>query len=661
MLAGYPAPVPAPPSLAAPDRTRRAGASEAAGVRPARFPVLTAALLTLVGCLVGGTLVGLSDPPASATQDRLTIRWTTAGLALALVVVVVVGLCCRPRVAARVPSLVVAATAAGFFTLASAGLHGTRWGFNGLWSDAGFRTEAANRLATASPWPPWPDYAYAGLPAYYPPALPWVQARVAELLGLPGWAGVRPTTLLLAAAVPLLAFWSWRRVLPDLTASLVVVATTVLTPDLVKPDEWLVLSLVVPWWLELVRGHLRAELAPRRWWVHGLVLGVLLLWHTYFFLPLGIASVVAVVLDRARRRRPPLGWWTAAGVGFVGLVVAAPYWLPVAWLRVHGAPSDNLQLRWSDDGWSWPPWPVPVDLVGVVGLLGVVWLVARARRCPLATSLAIATGVAYVFFLVGESLQAEGVAFLAEKSQHLIRALLAVTGVLCLVDLGTLADVAGAWGRGRSSRWRPVATGLVAVALVVPGAVGAADHWATGPQAQGALQTRYPDGGYPSGGAPRADARRHPWAVVPSDPPVSRVVSAWRDLTGHVPDGRDVVITDRGDLLGTTAAHPFVEPKSVYSHPNGQFRARLRLLRSLAACSDPSCAVGVIGDARRQLGRLDGLVLRTDRGDPVLHVAVDRFPDAWDSHDLRFDRALFRGPAFRLREVGTVAVVLFRS
>src|SRR3954468_4991100 len=95
--AGYPAPVPLPPSLAAPDRTERASAPEPAGAWPARFPVLTAALLTLAGCLVGGTLVALTSPPVSATQDRPTIRWTTAGLALALVVVLA-ALRCRPRV-----------------------------------------------------------------------------------------------------------------------------------------------------------------------------------------------------------------------------------------------------------------------------------------------------------------------------------------------------------------------------------------------------------------------------------------------------------------------------------------------------------------------------------------------------------------------------------
>jgi hypothetical protein len=58
------------------------------------------------------------------------------------------------------------------------------------------------------------------------------------------------------------------------------------------------------------------------------------------------------------------------------------------------------------------------------------------------------------------------------------------------------------------------------------------------------------------------------------------------------------------------------------------------------------------------LGAANGLVLRLDdQGRLVMHVALDRFPNAWRSEDLLFDRSLFATPWFRLRVVGDVAVV----
>jgi galactan 5-O-arabinofuranosyltransferase len=609
-----------------------------------------------VGVVIGILAIRLLDPHVAHRHDASAVLWSAgvvSGLLALAGVVLTVGVSRPVGVRGLAPSAVVAATAAGLTTLAATGLHGTRWGYDGLWSDASFRTEAATRFAASALWPPWPDYAYAGLPAYYPPALPWLEARVAGLVRQPGWAAVGVTSIVLAAVVPVLGLWFWRRVLPDTTAAMVVLGESVVTVDLLKPDEWLVLTVVLPWWLDLVGGHRRADARPWGWCRHGLVLGVLLLWHTYFFLPLALATVAVLGVVRLRGRPSPLSLRAAAAVAAVGLVVAAPYWLPMAWTRFTGPPADNLQMRWSDQGWTSPPVPVPVDLLGAVVLVGVVWLVLRCRTVPMAATLATATVTSYAFFVGGELAQRWDVALLPEKTEHLIRALVAAAAVLAVVEVVSFVS---SW----SAAWlRTLLTSAVVVVLVVTGALVVADSVATGSRAVSAQRTRYPDGSYPAGGPPPVGARRHPWAVEPGDPSVARVDAGWRSLTGRGLDDRDVLVTDRGDLLATLPVHAWVSWKSIYSHPDGQFDERIALLQRLSACADPRCAWSILDGVGSGLGAADGLVLRLDGQERlVLHVALDRFPDAWRSVDLRFDRSLFAGPWFRVRVVGDVAVVV---
>lgn len=549
----------------------------------------------------------------------------------------------RNRVAA---SLIAAGTSVGLVTLATIALHGTRWSFNALWSDAGFRTEAATRFADS---PALADYGYRGLPSYYPPALPWLQGRAADLVGQPAWAMMKPTMLVLAAAVPLLAYLLWRRVVPDLSAALVVLATTISTLDLVKPDEWLVLALVVPWWLELTRDLRVWDRSRLPWWVHGLILGVLVLWHSYYFVPLAVATVLGMVVDRLRRRPAPLPVGRAVGVALVGLLVSVPYWGPTAWLRLHGAPSDHLQMRWSRTGWEWPPWPLPVDLVGVLGLLGVAWIVWRFRADRLAEALGVGLAGVYGFFLGGQWLQRYGVALLPEKSEHLITALLTTAGVMALREAAFRFD---------PTRGRAFAAAAVAGMLAVLGVVALAQDTTFDGQRSAALHTRYPDGTYPAGGPGDPDARRHPWDVSPGDPSVVQVSRAWGRLARRPLGGDTVLVTARADLLATVPVHPFTAWKSIYSHPAGRFAERLALLRRVARCAEPRCAADLLRN--NDFDRVDGLVLDTLPGGVGLTVAVDTFPNAWVLRPVTFSRDLFRAPYFAVRRVGTVWVIALR-
>lgn len=610
---------------------------------PARLGLIAAASVSgLVGvwllCLL------LDRVGGSAWTDARVADWVGAATAL-----VAGGLCWltarRPTLA---PAAIVSATSVAVAGLALAALHGTRWNFSALYSDAGFRTQAATRFADS---PGLTDYGYRGLPSYYPPALPWIQGRLADWVDVPAWSMMKPVTIALALLVPVLAHLMWRRVVPDLTSACVVAATTLVSANLTKPDEWLVLALLVPWWLELVRGVRRPCHRPWPVWAHGAVLGTLLLFHSYYFLPLGVATVVAALVDAARRRPMALRPARAFVIGALALVVAAPYWVGMARERLAGAPGDDLQRRWSEPGFTAPTLPVPTDVVGVLGLVGLVWLLLRMRSARLAEALAVALGTAYAVMIGGQWLQRAGVAVLPEKTDALVVALLVAAGVLALHDL---------W-----CRWAPRMSRrgglLVATALAVVSApllsIEHAEAWVTGRPAQAAQEMPYPDGGHPAGGGSGVVPVRHPWSVTtsPIEPTVAEVEEQWRRLTGRSLDSETVLVTSRADLLATRPAHAFVAWKSIYSHPYGQFEDRLRLLRSVSTCPDPRCAAELLRENR--FDAVDGLILTRTEDGLRFSVATDTFPDAWKVTRIHFPEALFAAPWFERRDVGEVAVV----
>ena len=160
----------------------------------------------------------LLDVDVTRPGDRMVVRLVAGVLAGVVGVAVAV---MRARGSIRVPEVVVAGTSVLAAGVVTVGLHGTRWSFNGLWGDSAFRAEAATRFTDS-----WvlSDYAYRGLPPYYPPLLPWLEGRLAAVLGQPGWAMVKPVTVGMGLGVPLLAFALWRRVLPERVAAVVVLA-----------------------------------------------------------------------------------------------------------------------------------------------------------------------------------------------------------------------------------------------------------------------------------------------------------------------------------------------------------------------------------------------------------------------------------------------------
>lgn len=558
----------------------------------------------------------------------------------------------HPRVAA---DLVVAATAVGVSGLATLGLHGTRWGMSALYADAAFRTEAVTRFAGT---PELLDHAYLGLPAHYPPALPWVQGRLADLVDVPGWQIMKPTEIVLYAAIPLLAYALWRRLLAPWPAALAVAASTLATIDLEKPDEALALACLLPWWCEVVRAARRAD--ARAWpvWAHGLVLGLLLLVHTYYFLPLFLASLLALALDLVRQRRPRLPVPRALAILGTGLLVSAVYWGPLALARLRGRAWDDLQLRFSHPHANLPPLPVPGDPMGMVGAVGIIWLAyelwpgrppSHGRRVAGALATALAGG--YLTLAVGALAQRADIGFLSFKSEQLV---IAVQVIAAALGLHAAARAVARRPGPVSARLRVLAAGT-AVAIAAPAVGVFACAWAVGGPSTAAQTTRYPSGGWPEGrhGMP---AHPSPRNVQDGDPSVREVLAAWESLSGRQADEDTVLVTSQVDLLATHPVHPFLTWKSIYSNPLGQFGQRHHLLEEVARSTSSASAAARLRE--NPYDRVDGLVLRRSTQGYRLPLAVDDFPHRTRPASITFDPEIFASPEFRVRRLGSLVVIV---
>ncbi len=619
-----------------------------------RSAVLLAAVLcgwAASAWLVDAAGVSVVDP---AWRDRLVLVLTTSTAAAAAAVALAARR--RPGVAAAA-GVAVAGVLLG--AAGTAALHGTRWGWSGLYADSSFRTQMATRYAET---PALVDYGYRDLPAYYPPAVGWVAGRLAALTGLAGWEAVKPVQLAVGVLVPLAAFLLWRPVVGALPGSAVAGLVTVWTAHPQKPDEWLVLACLLPWWLLVVRDVRAPGVARWPAWRLGLVLGALLLVHTYWFLPFGLATLLALGSDAVGHRRggaARLPLLRALAIGAVGLAVSAVSWVPVVVARLR-LPSDDLQLRYSWLDGNDLPLPSPYEPAQVAGIAGLAWLGwAASRRVRgrgdgtggLAGGLGLALAGCVVTLELGALAERAELGFLAFKTQDAVLAVLLTAGVLGAAD----------GCRRLLARFDRAAAHLVPVVLVAAAAATAAHHladaWVTGRAALVAQTTRYPDGSVPTG-RPGEKPVVGTLFVAADDPSVAEVRAAWRSLRPDLPLADAVLVTSRVDLLATTPVHGFLAYKSIYSHPNGRFADRRALLERVAGCPSSACAARLLRD--NPFDAVDGLVLQRDGASLVLPLMVDDFPDRTRRIEVAFPDAVLRGPELSRTELGRVVVLALR-
>ncbi|GAB2919369.1 galactan 5-O-arabinofuranosyltransferase [Rhodococcus aerolatus] len=530
-------------------------------------------------------------------------------------------------------------------------LGSTRLYLGGVSVDQQFRTQLLTRLTDS---PALSDMNYAGLAPFYPSGWFWVGGRLAALAGLPGWEAYKPWAIgsLAVAAVAALVAWSAvlgpRRALVAATASAVVL----LGGGGAQEPYGAVVSLLAGPALVLAWRGLRARRGGRgALLAAGVFLGLAATSYTLYFGVLTLAVVVMAVVvavpgvraGGARAALPVLGRLVVVGVpaALVALTVWAPYVLAV----LSGEPANGVAQRFLPAEGTTLPLPMAQPtLVGLLCLVGTVWLVLRARSSDVAAALGLTVVVLYAWTVLSLAWLLFDSTLLGFRLLVPLESLLAAAGGLGLLEAGRLGlALARRQSPGLPARVRPALAVLgvllaVGVAQAVPGALRSDVALAyTDPGADGVR----------AAGGVDADAATYP-----------RIDAL---LAALGPRRDTVVLTGAYGFLAYYPYRGFQQVTPHYANPHADYVARREAVQRWAGASSPAELLAEI-DAS-PWPPPTAFVLRADGDRLTLDLARDTFPDSpnvvFDT--VAFPRSLFSDPAFTSTAVGPFVVVTRRG
>ncbi|MCA2241842.1 galactan 5-O-arabinofuranosyltransferase [Mycobacterium sp. WUMAC-067] len=532
------------------------------------------------------------------------------------------------------------------FTVVTLGmpLGATKLYLFGISVDQQFRTEYVTRLADS---PALRDMTYLGLPPFYPPGWFWIGGRAAALSGAPAWEVFKPwaiTSIAIAVAVALVLWW---RMVRFEYALIVTAATAAVTLAYGSPEPYsAMITVLLPPVLVLTWSGLRAADRPdasrRAGWGAVIGAGIFLGWTaTWYTLLFGFTAFALALMalwlagvrwhrDGAKAALDPLR--RVAVIAGIAVVIGCITWLPflVRAARspisntggaAHYLPADGAELTFP---------MLQFTLLGVVAMIGTLWLVVRARSSVRAGALAIGVLAVYLWSLLSMLSTLARITLLSFRLQPTLSVLLVAAGAFGFVE-ATLALK----HRGRA---------IVPVA----GAIGLAAAIAFSQDIPDVLRPdltiAYTD---TDGNGQRGD-RRPPsaekfYATIDHD--ITQVTGKPRDQT--------VVMTADYSFLSFYPYWGFQGLTSHYANPLAQFDLRAaqitkwsklktadELIHALDTCPWPAPTVF--------------LMRRGANGNYTLRLAEDVYPNQPNVRRYTVDLrgALFDSPRFDVRSVG---------
>jgi galactan 5-O-arabinofuranosyltransferase len=533
-------------------------------------------------------------------------------------------------------------------------LHATRFFLGGVSVDNTFRVQYLQRLTAMAGLH---DANYLGLPPYYPSGWFWLGGRFADLLGLEGWEAYKPYAIAWAAVTAVVTFVLWSLVLRRKLALLVTVPTVlagVHTAGVEEPYAWPTTAWLLPVAV-LAWTALRRRARPPAW-VLVLVGGYLGLCGITYTLHLAFGALLLVTLallavvqrirsgdrtgEAARvvlRRLLPV----AVVAGLLTLLTWGPY------LLAGGFGRTNAAARFLPAESSFFPTPFdPGDFYGVLCLIGLIWLVVRARTHPPAFVLLVIAGLVYVWYGLSTLALAFDTTLLAFRFIVTIDLTLAVAGVF-----GAL-DAARCLMRRRHEWAGPVRA--TAVVLAVAGSLVLAQNsvrFNLSDLVEEAETDYYPSGYTASGERDPGDDGA--WN--------GQLIKAVDELGRGRTATDEILLSDHDQLATFRPYWGFQQTTPHYANPLARYEERSREIRSWAASSNPEELLARLSDGPFEAPSV--FVLRRS-GDSTLtySVSTDAFPVSPPVRDepVEFDERLFDSARFAQRTVGPFTVVALR-
>jgi galactan 5-O-arabinofuranosyltransferase len=517
----------------------------------------------------------------------------------------------------------------------------------GISVDQEFRTEYLTRLTDSASLR---DMTYADIPPFYPAGWFWLGGRVGNLLGMDGWEVFKPYAIGLLAVTAVVSFVLWKALIRADWAVAVSAVTTALVVAHASPEAYsaVIVMLFAPA-LVLAWGGLHRS-ASGGWGAvvgTGLFLGLA---ATFYTLYLGLAAFTVVLMALfaavlAYRERKswnvlvPIAIRVAAIAAISGLI-AATVWLPYLIEFLRGAPSTSgTALHYLPEAGATLPFPMfEFSLMGVLCLIGTVWVAVRFSSSRRAQALGVGVVSIYLWTLLSMAATAAGTTLLSFRLEAVLIVLLGSAGVFGFLE-GSHAIYQAI---NEPPKFR--------IAAVVVAAIGAMTYAQNIPQVlQTEITVAYSD---TDGDGNRADMR----------PPSA--VSYYREvddaLTEQTQRPRDetVVLTADTSFLSYYPYFGFQGLTSHYANPLAQFDQRADAIEQWTELETPDQLVDALDNS--QWRAPDAFLFRRGADGYTLRLAEDVYPNDPNvrRYTVTFPEALFEDPRFTVTDIGPFALVV---
>jgi galactan 5-O-arabinofuranosyltransferase len=535
-------------------------------------------------------------------------------------------------------------------------LIGSRFYLAGIAGDNLFRTEYLTRFTDSAAFN---DFAYQGLPGYYPRGWFWVAGRLAALAHIQGWEIYKPYAIASMAVGTVLTYVAWCLVLRPaaaLLASLAVCTVALTTFAANEPYAWIFGALIPP--LAAVGWHYLAGQARRAGWQPAVLLGVFVgllgLFYTlllgFIVLTLVATGAVAVVLAvrGGEAWRPAVRRVLArlVAIGLASAPLLALQWVPYLASSFGAAKQSGAMNYLPSSGAMFPIFNYPTGFAGVLCLAGLVWGLLRLRDNVVARALMLVTACGYAWYGLSFLSTLARLTLLPFKIDLVMDETLRCAGVLGLIDGARLL-----WRwlsrQERTRVWRGYAVLVVAVLA----AVGTVGELQSGNSSLSELVNDAYTGYYPDGTT--AQGQHDPSQDGAWNPQLHATISR---LTGK-PDDQVVVLSTYQDFVAFYPYWNFQTTVLEYANPLAQFDNRRAAIQSWARAGSPAALLTDLRTSR--FTAPDVFVFRTKPDGLHLTVTKNVFPAASDnaSIDVVFPRSLFDSTQFSTATVGPFTVV----
>jgi len=582
-----------------------------------------AAVLAMVAALAA--ILVVTTPHAQSGDPTVDVA---ARLWLAICTGAIAGV-----LSARIPratkGIVVAVIAgAAFMVAATLILSANDFGPFGAALDQSYRTALVTKYAAG--WG-WVDYAFKGLPVYYPPLTFWVLGRAAALFSIAPWKMLKVDLLATAFLVPVLTWPLWRRLVGAGAAIGAVLGTLLLFQSWYRLHSWLGVAVFIPWWLWAVLGVGRAPARGRVELVVASVIGGALVCVYYFPFVLGaIALVPLLALRRSAASRgvalPPIDLRRAGIVLGGSAVLSAPYWAPLIFSVLRNGGQVGFNRFYTSDFVDVRFRFLTFDVIGVVMLFGLVSLLVTARRSTVSVALLALLAAAFVYYLADYVGVLANFPLLSTEANDVADAVLAAGAGIGAVELWRAAH------GSETLRARLGRSGITAIAAVTAAVLGFS-------LAQTAVEA-----------IPYVAQQRA--ARVPTG-----LLADFQRAAGR-PVANSVVLTDISDLPAFLPVYVFnwSDVQTPFS-PAGNYQDRTSFLHRLSLERDPTAFA--LATLHNVFDRIDFVALRPGPSGAFQYTFYDdAFPRPPVERTFEFDASLFQTPAFQ--EADTASVTVFR-